>query len=362
MSVEKHFVERMNELGGERVPFLFMIDYAMQRPLVLPLAEIDPRELLYNIKGNTNADKVKWTGRVHGGRRYGGSPGDADQQQPLPHKILFQKKPVTLEHYAKAFNHVMQHLLAGNSFLVNLTLPTLLETNLTLQQIFFNSHADYKLWYHDHFVVFSPETFITIGRGSPPGVATPGHSAHQGKINAHPMKGTIDSAVPDAEQRLLNDPKELAEHVTIVDLIRNDMSMIASAVTVEKFRYIDHITTHEGKELLQASTKISGKLPEGYLEKLGTIIAAMLPAGSISGAPKPKTLQIIREAEKYERGYYTGIVGIFDGECLDSGVMIRFIEQQGGRFYFKSGGGITARSNMQSEYQELIDKVYVPIK
>lgn len=351
MSIKEHFVEKMNQLGRERVPFLFIIDYAMRRPLVLPLAEVDPRELLYNIKGNTNADKVKQDATQRSTAR----------QQSLPDKILFQKKPVTLANYEEAFNHVMQHLRTGNSFLVNLTFPTLLETNLTLQQIFFNSTADYRLWYRDTlggtplgavprretpFVVFSPETFITI---------------YQGSISAHPMKGTIDSAVPDAEQRLLNDPKELAEHVTIVDLIRNDMSMIASAVTVEEFRYIDRITTHEGKELLQASTKITGKLPENYLEKLGTIITAMLPAGSISGAPKPKTLQIIREAEKYERGYYTGVFGIFDGTRLDSGVMIRFIEQQGKRLYFKSGGGITARSNMQSEYQELIDKVYVPI-
>lgn len=90
-------------------------------------------------------------------------------------------------------------------------------------------------------------------------------------------------------------------------------------------------------------------------------MASLLPAGSISGAPKPKTLQIIREAEAYERGYYTGIVGIFDGERLDSGVMIRYLERTGGKLFFKSGGGITARSHLLREYQELIDKVYVPI-
>ncbi len=320
----------MNELGRQRTPFLFIIDYAMQHPVVLPLTEINSRELLYNIKGKTNAE-VKLIA--------------------LPDNITFQKKPVTLAQYTEAFNQVMQHLQAGNSFLINLTLPTLVETSLSLQQIFYHSTAAYKLWWSNPrngnpFVVFSPETFITI---------------HHGRISAHPMKGTIDSAVPDAEQQLLNDPKELAEHVTIVDLIRNDMSIIATEVSVERFRYIDYITTHEGKTLLQASTKITGKLPGNYLEQLGTIIAAMLPAGSICGAPKHKTLQIIREAEKYDRGYYTGIVGIFDGASLDSGVMIRFIEQQGGQYYFKSGGGITARSHLPSEYQELTDKVYVPL-
>ena len=67
------------------------------------------------------------------------------------------------------------------------------------------------------------------------------------------------------------------------------------------------------------------------------------------------------EAERYERGFYTGIAGYFDGERLDSTVMIRFIEQADGKFYFKSGGGITAKSNLESEYNEMIQKVYVPL-
>ena len=86
-----------------------------------------------------------------------------------------------------------------------------------------------------------------------------------------------------------------------------------------------------------------------------------MPAGSISGAPKQKTLEIIEEAEKIERGYFTGIFGIFDGKELDGGVMIRYIEQHGDVLQFRSGGGITGHSNMEDEYQEMIDKVYVPI-
>jgi len=85
-----------------------------------------------------------------------------------------------------------------------------------------------------------------------------------------------------------------------------------------------------------------------------------LPAGSVSGAPKHKTLEIIKKAENYERGYFTGVCGYFDGKNLDSCVMIRFIEQKNG-LVFKSGGGITANSIAQNEYQELINKVYVPI-
>jgi para-aminobenzoate synthetase component 1 len=85
-----------------------------------------------------------------------------------------------------------------------------------------------------------------------------------------------------------------------------------------------------------------------------------LPAGSISGAPKPKTLEIIKKIEDYERGFYTGICGYFDGNALDTGVMIRFIEQEGDQLFFKSGGGITSFSDAKTEYQEMIDKIYLP--
>jgi para-aminobenzoate synthetase component 1 len=175
------------------------------------------------------------------------------------------------------------------------------------------------------------------------------------------MKGTISANIPDAENVILNDKKEFAEHTTIVDLIRNDISMVAEKVWVEKFRYISRIHTHEG-DLLQVSSEICGKLPQNYAENIGTLLFKLLPAGSICGAPKPQTLAIIKEAERYQRGFYTGVFGIFDGQNLDSSVMIRFIEkQEDGSLIFKSGGGITVYSDVQSEYQEMIDKVYLSI-
>ena len=88
----------------------------------------------------------------------------------------------------------------------------------------------------------------------------------------------------------------------------------------------------------------------------------LLPAGSISGAPKQKTVEIIREAERSDRGYYTGVFGIFDGRDLDSAVNIRYIEQTDHGLQFRSGGGITAMSKMEDEYQEMMDKVYVPFR
>ena len=106
----------------------------------------------------------------------------------------------------------------------------------------------YKLWMRDRFVVFSPEIFVRT---------------RDGLIYSYPMKGTIDATLPDARRRILDDPKEAAEHATIVDLIRNDLSIVASEVCVPRYRYIDELRTHNGS-LLQVSSEIRGRLPEGW--------------------------------------------------------------------------------------------------
>ena len=170
----------------------------------------------------------------------------------------------------------------------------------------------------------------------------------------------IDTTLPNAEKLLMDDPKETAEHATIVDLIRNDLSMVANRVSVSRYRYMDRLQTNRGV-IFQTSSEIQGILPENYQEHLGDIIFRLLPAGSITGAPKRKTMQIIQEAETYDRGFYTGVMGYSDGIDLDSAVMIRFVEQEGEKMYFKSGGGITCQSDVESEYNEMKQKVYVPI-
>ena len=101
-------------------------------------------------------------------------------------------------------------------------------------------------------------------------------------------------------EKILNDKKELSEHVTIVDLIRNDLSQVASDVQVTRFRYVDEIRT-DSKTLLQVSSEIVGQLEGRILcDTLGDILVTLLPAGSVSGAPKPKTLEIIRKRRRRE--------------------------------------------------------------
>ena len=167
------------------------------------------------------------------------------------------------------------------------------------------------------------------------------------------------ASVPDAERVILEDYKERSEHNTIVDLIRNDLNRVAERVDVKRFRYIDRLRVSRG-EILQVSSEVTGRLTGDYYSRLGEIVFGMLPAGSISGAPKPSTLRIITQAERERRGFYTGVFGYFDGKKLDSAVMIRYIEVRDGRYYFRSGGGITINSDCRAEYEEVLAKVYLP--
>ena len=259
--------------------------------------------------------------------------------------LVFDKHPISLLKFQTAFDQVVNQINIGNSFLTNLTFETPIETNLNLYQIFKHSSAKYKLLVPDQFVVFSPETFVQI---------------EEDHIYSYPMKGTIDASLPNAERRILEDAKEKAEHVTIVDLIRNDLSQVAKEVEVTKFRYIDQLETND-KKLLQVSSEVRGLLEKNWNQNLGSILTRLLPAGSISGAPKPETIKIIQSAESYQRKFYTGICGRFDGTSLDTGVMIRFIKTEGSGLVFCSGGGITSFSQAEKEYQEMVDKVYLAL-
>jgi para-aminobenzoate synthetase component 1 len=318
------FIETLNSWGGEKTPFFFMVDFEMKNPMAFQLQEISTDEILYDFNGKTNAVKKlkNKSGLIH-----------------------LRKCQTSLNDFEKKFLTVFSRLEYGDSYLTNLTMKTKVQTDLSLSELFSASTARYKLLYKNKFVVFSPEQFIQI---------------KEGKIFSFPMKGTIDAAIPNAGQIILHDEKELAEHVTIVDLIRNDLSSVARNVIVSRFRYLEEIKT-TGKSLIQVSSEVQGELPENYSERLGDILMRLLPAGSISGAPKEKTIQIIRHAEGEERGFYTGVAGIFDGQNLDSGVLIRFIENINGNLFYRSGGGITTQSILEKEYQEVIDKVYVPV-
>ncbi|RNA61134.1 aminodeoxychorismate synthase component I [Chryseobacterium nematophagum] len=313
----------MDELSLRKVPYFFIIDFLAENVEVYLENEIERSGLIIDFQGiSTTKPKPE-----------------------LQKKIKWKSFPENLESFKNGFDFVQKNIQAGNSYLANYTRKTKIETNLTLEEIFYRADAKYKVFYKDFFVFFSPETFVKI---------------MDTKILTYPMKGTIDASLENAAETLKNDKKEKAEHYTVVDLLRNDLSRVADNVQVDAFQHIDFIKT-EQKDLYAMSSQISGILKTEFKGKIGSIMQELLPAGSILGAPKSKTLEIVLAAEKYNRGYYTGVCGWFDGENLDSCVMIRFIEKEGDHLYFKSGGGITHMSKLEDEYQEMKNKIYVPI-
>ena len=380
--MKQEIIDKINRLASQDETFLFVINYQGDKAFIRQLSDINPEECLFDFEGRGNfSDEMK------------------NNSEKIA-EISWQIAPPLYEDYERSFDIVKNNIMAGNSYLTNLTCKVPVSCNLSLEDIFNQAKGKYKLLLRrkrnqaedkaqqkeeeaqnkadkkeenieeisNPFVCFSPETFVRIKNG---------------RTYSYPMKGTLDASLPDAEKQLMEDRKEAAEHATIVDLIRNDLSRVAENVRVDKYRYIDVLHTNKG-DILQTSSEISGSLPEDYRQHLGEILDAQFPAGSITGAPKDKTMQIIHEAEGYDRGFYTGIMGIYDQGELNSAVMIRFIEEENSpvdfeadgeknfkanegkepkesrELYFKAGGGITSKSDCRREYEEVIQKIYLP--
>lgn len=314
-------MDKITKLAQQREPFLFILSYDLKDKFIEPLNNLDD-DIFFKIGNQRNYPKT-----------------------PIDREYFLKKHPLPFMEYKNSLDKIIEQICLGNTYLLNLTFKTPIETNLSLKEIFTYARAKYKLYFKDEFICFSPEKFIEIEGDS---------------ISTYPMKGTIEASIPNAKKKILSNQKEMAEHVMIVDLMRNDLGMVATEVKVEKFRYVEKIKAGE-KELLQVSSKITAKLPSNWRDNLGDIVEKLLPAGSITGTPKQSTVNIIDKIENYNRGFYTGIFGIFYGENLYSAVMIRFIEKEDNKLYYKSGGGITIDSDAKSEYEELIDKIYLPL-
>ena len=317
----KYWRAAMNQFGRSRTPFFFLLDFELQRPRVILIDEVEAEGIQFSFH-------------------------EVRPREVTSAVRIAIDEPFPKDQYDDGFQRVYHSLSRGDSYLTNYTVRHKVSLQGSLEQIFHASSAPYKLLDRKrNFVVFSPECFVRT-RGD--------------RIFTYPMKGTIDASLDDAENRLLNDTKELAEHVTIVDLMRNDIGQVAQRVRVDRFRYLEKIKTQSG-EVWQTSSEISGEMNSGWRDHVGDIFHKLLPAGSVSGAPKRKTCEIIREAEPEPRGYYCGVMGFFDGHNIDSAVLIRYIEKTRDGFFYRSGGGITLGSDCSREYEETLIKVYVPV-
>lgn len=183
------------------------------------------------------------------------------------------------------------------------------------------------------------------------------------RVDIRPIAGTRKRGeTPEADQalaeELLSDSKECAEHLMLVDLARNDVGRIAETasvqvsdfMTIERYSHVMHIVSH-----------VSGTLAGN--RNAFDVMRATFPAGTVSGAPKVRAMQIINELEKSKRCVYSGAVGYFrfDGDS-DSCIALRTVVLKNGRAFVQAGGGVVADSTPEGEYQETVNKARAALR
>src|SRR5262249_12918759 len=176
--------------------------------------------------------------------------------------------------------------------------------------------------------------------------------AEGSRASLNPIAGTTARGEGDA-QRLLTSEKDRAEHVMLVDLGRNDLSRVCVPGTVkverflepERFSHVTHLVSEVAGELAAAATSFD-------------LLRAPFPAGTVSGAPKVRAMQIITELEGYRRGTYAGVVGYHvPGVGLDTCIALRTMLLSGGVAYLQAGGGLVADSDPTPEHHECLNKL-----
>jgi len=189
----------------------------------------------------------------------------------------------------------------------------------------------------------SPETLVKLDNG---------------ELYTYPLAGTRPRGkTPDEdkelEEALLKDEKELAEHNMLVDLGRNDLGRISSFGTVE---VVDYMSVHKYSHVMHIGSTVKGLIDKEKYDALDAV-SAVLPAGTLSGAPKIRACEIISELEGVKRGVYGGAVGYIDfAGNLDTCIAIRLAYKKSGKVYVRAGAGIVADSVPESEYQESLNK------
>jgi para-aminobenzoate synthetase component 1 len=252
---------------------------------------------------------------------------------------------VPRERYLAAAGRILDYVAAGDVYQVNLTLPFAAPwtapawaLHARLARAHPVPHAAYLDVGAAQLVANSPELFLRR-RGS--------------RIETRPIKGTrprARAAARDAQlaAELRGDPKERAEHVMIVDLERNDLGRVSvpGSVVVDVLARVEsHPTVHH------LVSVVSGRLRPGI--GLAELLRATFPGGSITGAPKVRAMEVIRELEPWPRGPYTGALGVLHpGGDLELGLAIRTAVVEGGVLRYSAGGGIVADSDPERELAE----------
>ncbi|HEY8387867.1 MAG TPA: anthranilate synthase component I family protein [Parasegetibacter sp.] len=201
--------------------------------------------------------------------------------------------------------------------------------------LFYFDYGDYKL------IGSSPESQLIVSNG---------------KAVVHPIAGTFKRTGDEAHDKnkadeLLNNSKENAEHVMLVDLARNDLSRACSKVKVSRYRDVQYYS-----HVIHLVSEVTGEVPAGT--NPFRLLAASFPAGTLSGAPKIKAMELIRKYEPERRGFYGGCIGVvgFDGSC-NQAIMIRSFLSKDNTLVYQAGAGIVSASQPEQELDEVNNKL-----
>jgi anthranilate synthase component 1 len=273
-------------------------------------------------------------------------PFDINTEGPLR---LAYRSNFTQEQFEAAVRKCVEYIRAGDIFQV---VPSQrLEMPIRVHP--FQIYRTLRVVNPSPFMFYVRTPSVTLVGSSPEIMVR----VKDGLVTTRPLAGTRRRGQTDEEDRrlaeeLLADPKERAEHVMLVDLGRNDVGRVAryrtvklsDTMTIERYSHVMHITSNVAGELAPGLTAFDA-------------LRACLPAGTVSGAPKVRAMQIIDEVEPHRRGPYAGAVGYFDfNGNMDTCIALRTIVVQGGTAYVQAGAGIVADSVPAAEWQETLNK------
>ena len=260
-------------------------------------------------------------------------------------KILSLKQDLLLlDEYTEKIKIIKQHLYDGNVYQINFTMQKILDYHADpfLLYLMIRSIAKPAFGYYintgeSHILSFSPENFFTV---------------QDGIIKTHPMKGTRsrnkDNFIDEKlKKELFESDKDKAEHLMIVDLMRNDLGKICKYGSVnvdDLFNVNSYETVH------QMVSCISGELNLDI--KYSDILKALFPSGSITGAPKESAMKIIDNLENYNRELYTGTIGYITKDSMNFNIAIRTLYMQNNIIKYSVGGGIVWDSSIEDELAE----------
>ena len=268
----------------------------------------------------------------------------------IKQKITIKQKLERLNNYTDKINNIKDRLFKGDVYQINYTQPIKYDFNGDTFQLFMQISKEAEPIFGSYLDIgtiqilsFSPEKFF-IKKGD--------------CLKSYPIKGTIQRLKKEDNKninKLKKSKKDQAEHLMIVDLLRNDIGKVSKLGTV-KVNGLFSIKTF--KTIHHMETEIEGRLKNNIIES--NIIEALFPGGSITGAPKKKAVEIIDSIEEFSRGIYTGCIGSINGNGdMDFNICIRTMVVQNNVAEYGVGGGIVWDSKPKLEYLEAQEKANI---